>query len=228
MIYGTDFSANLAEVLAKHLVSKVEDNPFLMARTRIILPTRRSCLALKEAFFALSKNTLLPQMIPLYEMEKCEADLPPALSHWERIFLLTKLCQAKHGLHETSKALQIASSLAELLDLSYQYEVDLSLINDLIPTDSFAKHWQETVQFLEIIQKAWPQILKERGQMDRQDRLQHLIRLYANKIALNTPIIAAGLTADFPAVAELMKTILKKGGDLFLDGVDQTFLKTSK
>ena len=72
MIYGTDFSANLAEVLAKHLMSKAEKEPFLLAKTRVILPTRRSCLVLKEAFFNLNKNTLLPQMIPLYEMEKQE------------------------------------------------------------------------------------------------------------------------------------------------------------
>ena len=156
MIYATDFSANLAEVLAKHLLKKNATNPFLLAKTWIILPTRRSCLALKEAFFELNKNILLPQMIPLYEMEKYETDLPPAIPHWERIFLLTKLCQAKNNLTETGKALRIAISLAELMDLSYQYQVDLSKINELIPVDSFAKHWQETVQFLDIIQNVWP------------------------------------------------------------------------
>ncbi len=225
MIYGTDFSAHLTDVLVKHFNKKAESDPFLLAKTRLILPTRRSCLALKEAFFKLNKSILLPQMIPLYELEGLEADLPPAITRWERLFLLTKLCQKKPNLREVSKAFQVAESLAELLDLSYQYEVDLSKIADTIPTESFSKHWQETVQFLDIIQQAWPQILAERGQIDAQDRLQRLIRSYAQKITPETPTLIAGLTGDLPAVAELMKSILKNGGDIFLDGVDKVFLE---
>ena len=227
MIYGTDFSANLAEVLAKHLLSKFWENQLLLAKTQIILPTRRSCLALKEAFFKLNKNTLLPQMIPLYELEILEENLPKPISKWERLFLLTKLCQAKPNLREITKAFQVAVSLAELLDLSYQYNVDLSKINDLIPSESFAQHWQETVQFLDIIQNIWPKILKERNQIDPSDRLQRLIRSYASKMTQNTCVTIAGLTGDLPAVAELMKSILKNGGDIFLDGVDKTFLEKS-
>ena len=228
MIYGTDFSANLAEVLAKHLCQKFEKNPLGLAKTRIILPTRRACSALKEAFFEQKKNTLLPQMIPLYELEDFDVDLPPAIPLWERLFLLTKLCQAKPNLRETTKAFQVAVSLAELLDLSYQYEVDLSKINELIPTETFAQHWQETVEFLDIIQKAWPKILAERGQIDAGDRLQRLIRSYAKKMNTDTPTIVAGLTGDLPAVAELMKSVLNNGGDIYLDGLDKKFLEGAK
>ena len=181
MIYGTDFGANLAEVLAKHLTNKAKKNPFLLAKMQVILPTRRACLALKEAFFKLEKTTLLPQMIPLYEVESLDVELPPAIPKWERLFKLTKLCQAKPNLREITKAFQVAESLAELLDLSYQYHVDLSKINELIPVDSFAQHWQETAQFLNIIQNAWPKILAESKQIDAGDRLQRLIRSYAKK-----------------------------------------------
>ena len=228
MIYGTDFSANLTDVLAKYLLKKTEKNPFSLAKIQLILPTRRSCLSLKEAFFNLNKNTLLPQMIPLYEVETLDVDLPAPISNWERLFLLTKLCQKKPNLKEIGKAFQVAKSLAELLDLSYQYNVDLSKINDLIPTDSFAKHWQESVQFLDIIQNAWPKILSERNQIDSVDRRQRLIRSYSQKITPNTPVIIAGLTGDLPAVSDLMKNVLKNGGDIFLDGVDQKFLSEIK
>lgn len=228
MIYGTDFSANLSEVLAKHLCQVCKDNPLKLAKIRIILPTRRACLDLKKAFFELDKSTLLPQMIPLYEVEDLCEDLPSAISKWERLFLLTKLCQAKPNLRETTKAFQVAVSLTELLDLSYQYAVDLSKINELIPKESFAQHWQETVQFLDIIQNVWPQILAERGQIDSGDRLQRLIHSYAKKITDETPTIVAGLTADLPAVAELMRAVLKRNGDVFLDGVDKTFLLQAK
>ena len=182
MIYGTDFGANLDEVLAKHLMNKAQKNPFLLAKIQVILPTRRACLALKEAFFKLEKTTLLPQMIPLYEVESLDVELPPAIPKWERLFKLSKLCQAKPNLREITKAFQVAESLAELLDLSYQYNVDLSKINELIPKESFAQHWQETVEFLDIIQNAWPKILAESNQIDAGDRLQRLICSYAKNI----------------------------------------------
>lgn len=228
MIYGTDFSVNLAEVLAKHLFEKFAKEPLELAKIHIILPTRRACLALKEAFFDLNKNTLLPQMIPLYELEDLDGDLPSTIPSWKRLFLLTKLCQAKPNLREITKAFPVAVSLAELLDLSYQYDVDLSKINELIPKESFARHWQETTEFLDIIQNAWPKILLECGQIDAQDKLQRLILSYAKKIDSNTPVIIAGLTGDLPAITELMKASLKHGGDIYFDGVDKIFLESAQ
>ena len=122
MIYGIDFSTSLADILAKNLIEKYQSNPFDLAKIQVVLPTRRACKSFKEAFLNLSKgkSILLPQMIPLYEMDKLDIDLPPAISDYERLFLLTKLCQAKPNLHDISKAYQVAVSLAELLDLSYQ------------------------------------------------------------------------------------------------------------
>ena len=229
MIYAVDFSGSLADILAEYLLDKFKNTPFELARVQVILPTRRACQTLKESFFKKNKDqaTLLPRMIALYDMDDPSVDLPNAVSDWERLFLLTKLCQAKPNLKEASKALQVALSLAELLDLSYQYNVSFDNLADLVPNDNLAQHWQETITFLDIIQTEWPKILKERNLIDKQDRLQHVIRIKTQEI-LNRKdyLVIAGLTADLPAVAELMKAIQKRG-DIFLDGVDQTFI-TSK
>jgi ATP-dependent helicase/nuclease subunit B len=226
VIYAVDFSGSLSDILADFLLEKYKSNPFDLAKVKVILPTRRACQTLKESFFEKSSDTatLLPQMIALYDMEDLTTDLPEAISDWERLFLLTKLCQAKPNLKETPKAFQVALSLAELLDLSYQYQVDFSHLAELVPTETFAQHWQETVQFLDIIHTAWPQILKGRNLIDRQDRLQRIILEKAKSIQNSDDyVIIAGLTADLPSVAELMKNIQTKG-DIFLDGVDKNFI----
>lgn len=231
MIYGVHFSDSLADILANNFIQKYKDHPFEVAKVKIILPTRRSCQSLKEAFWKQTngKSILLPQMIPLYEMDKLDTDLPPAISDTERLFLLTKLCQAKPNLHDLSKAYQVAVSLAELLDLSYQYQADFSHLEELVPVENFAEHWQETVQFLEIIRSAWPKILSERGQIDKQDKLQRLIFKKANEITSSSEkIIIAGLTADLPSVSALMQSVLKTNGEIFLDGVDIKYLLTQK
>ena len=233
MIYGVDFSTSLADVLSQRLLKKYQENPFGLSKVRIILPTKRACKSLKEAFLKYSqgKSILLPQMIPLYEMDKLATDIPEAISKYERLFLLTKLCRAKPNLHDTSKAFQVALSLTELLDLSYQYQADFSQLETLVPIENFAEHWQNTVQFLEIIRSYWPKILSEQGKIDSQDRLQRLIFRQAQHIkkGTDTPdLIIAGLTADFPSVAQLMSAILDKKGEIFLDGVDLTYLLSGK
>ena len=230
MIYAVDFSGSMADIVAEHLLDKFKLNPFDLARVKVILPTRRACKTLKESFFKKNKNsaTLLPQMIALYDMDDMSVELPPVISDWERLFLLTNLCQAKPNLREAPKAFQVALSLAELLDLSYQYNVSFANLAELVPSANFAQHWQETITFLDIIQTEWPKILKKRGLLDKQDRLQRIIRIKAKEIQKqNDYIVIAGLTADLPAVADLMKAI-QKNGDIFLDGVDQSFIKSDQ
>ena len=218
----------MADILAKHLLDKFQNNPFALACTKVILPTRRACQTLRESFLKKASDitTFLPQMVALYDMDDITVDLPSAIDDWKRLFLLTKLCQAKPNLKEIPKAFQVAVSLAELLDLSYQYNVSFEHLADLVPASNFAQHWQETITFLDIIQTEWPKILKAHHVIDKQDRLQRVIRLKAQELAQNNAYtIIAGLTGDLPAVAELMKAI-QKSGDIFLDGVDQTFISS--
>lgn len=230
MIYAVDFSGSLADILAEHLLDKFKLNPFDLAHTKVILPKRRDCRTLRESFLKKNQNTttLLPQIIALHDIDDISSDLPPAISDWERLFLLTKLCQAKPNLKEFPKAFQVALGLADLLDLSYQYEVSFSNLADLVPMANFAKHWQETITFLDIIQTEWPKILQERAVIDKYDRLRRILHLESQKILKNNKyVVVAGLTADLPAVTELIKSV-QINGDIFLDGVDRTFITSGQ
>ena len=224
MIYGISFSDNLAEILVNHLLQEYADNPLDMAKVWIILPTKRACLKVKNTFLekATNRNLLLPKLYPLYELEMLDSDIPPAVEKTERLLLLTKLCRAKPSIHTMDKALKMAISLGELLDLSYQFNLDLTKLDELVSFNQFATHWQQTVQFLDILHTHWPNILKERSKIDPMDRCVRQINQLTCKIKNNeipNPIVLAGFEDVFPALTELIKAVSSQEKNLvFQDG----------
>ncbi|MBQ3696099.1 MAG: PD-(D/E)XK nuclease family protein [Alphaproteobacteria bacterium] len=210
MIYQVPFSADLADIVADELLRRYQNNPFELAQVHLILPTKRACLSVKNAF--LNKKTgeaiLLPQMTPIYELNIIDENIPAAISDTERLLLLAKLCQAKPNIHTHDQALKMAISLKELLDATYQFDLDLTHLADLVQMEKYASHWQETVQFLDILHSQWPKILRERKQIDPMDRSIRLIRSFTQKIStIKQPIFMAGFTQTFPAINELIETV---------------------
>ena len=229
MIYGVSLSDNLVDILATDLLQRYDTNPTQMAQSWVILPTRRACLELKQTFVKLAKkrNFLLPKLMPLYDLDLPLIDLPPAISSLERVLLLAKLCQAKPTITDYNQALKMAISLCELLDFSYQFDLDLSKIQTLVTSDQFATHWQETIQFLDILYTHWPKILSEQGKIDPMDRSIRLIRALTQQLQQDqtTPVILAGVTAHFPAIEGLFQ-ILEKRNNTFI--FKENFLKQTK
>ncbi|MBO7257404.1 MAG: hypothetical protein J6V11_00515, partial [Alphaproteobacteria bacterium] len=226
MIYSIGLSEDFSDKLASFMLDKYRNNPFEMACTEIILPTKRACLTVKEAFLRASQESslLLPKLTALYEMENLDINLPQKMSKLNRTLLLSKLCGAKPNIGSLDKAVMVAIGLGELLDEFYQYETDINLLPTLVQEKQFADHWNETVIFLDIIHTVWPQILAERGQIDEMDYRIRMIKSYAQKwreFPPSHPIIMAGFDGAIPAVIELAKTVNSlPNGILFLSGVD--------
>lgn len=233
MIYNVNLSENFADKLAEYVLSKKIDDPFEMARLQIILPTRRACRTVKEAFLRASqeRTLLLPKLTPLYELDDLQIDLPPKMPNIQRIMLLAKLCLAKPNISTPDKAVIVAFGLASLLDEFYQHEADMGKLADLVQEKQFAEHWMETVEFLDIIHDAWPKILNEFGQIDEMDYTIRMIKATTKNWEQNPPehpIIMAGFDGSIPAVIELAKVVNNlKNGDLFFNGVDTT-IKTQE
>lgn len=226
MIYSVGASDDFADRLVEFILDKYGKNPLEMAKSEIILPTRRSCIVLKEAFLRASqeKSLLLPRMTALYDMDNLDENLPPKMSVLNRTLLLAKLCLSKPNISGVDKAVMVAIGLGELLDEFYQYEADITQLHHLVQEKQFAEHWNETVEFLDIIHTYWPQILKEYGQIDEMDYKIRMIKSFAQKWQQNPPshaIIMAGFDGAIPAVIELAKVVHSLAhGNLFLDGVD--------
>lgn len=226
MIYSVGLSDDFADKLAEFVLSQATDNPFELAKTQIILPTKRACRTVKEAFLRTSegRSLLLPKLTALYELEALAEEIPPVMPPLQRTLLLTKLCLAKPNIETPDKAVMVAIGLGNLLDEFYQYESDITRLSTLVSERQFADHWNETVAFLDILHDAWPKILAAHGQIDAMDKTVRLIKSYARHWRQNPPthpLIMAGFDGAIPAVIELAKTInTLPNGTLFLNGLD--------
>jgi ATP-dependent helicase/nuclease subunit B len=159
------------------------------------------------------------------------ADIPPAIGELKRRMLLARLVMAaparggpRTAAIRLDQATQLAAELARLLDQVETERKDLSALEYLVP-ESLAAHWQLTINFLDILRRAWPDILAEEGAIDpaeRRNRLLDLQRAVWEAAPPQAPIIAAGSTGSIPAAADLMHTIARlPQGAVYLPGLDR-------
>jgi len=226
-------------------MDRVGDDPQSLARVRILLPTRRACRSLREAFLRLSGGTptLLPRMTPLGDVDEDELvigggghlgtdevlgadggfEIPPAMPGTQRQLALARLIMAR-GETSADQAVRLATELARLLDQTYTERRPFADLKDLVP-DEFAEHWQQTLKFLTILTELWPNVLRDEGVIDAADRRNRLLEAQAQRWRSSppeTPIIAAGSTGSIPATADLLSVIARlPQGCVVLPGLDQ-------
>jgi len=242
-IYSIGIDRHFADELARAVLSEQGDDPLALADTLILVPTRRSVRALRDAFLraASGKPTILPRMAPLGDVDEGEwlagdnvgpdgLDLPPAIDPAEREAVLAQMVALfRDDRGETiaqtpAQALKLARELASLLDELAIDGVPFDKLEGLVD-GNFSQHWLRTLDFLKIIGKAWPEILAERGQIDALDRRTRAIRAQAERWRRSppgTPVIAAGSTGSQPATRELLATIAQlPQGAVVLPGLDR-------
>ncbi|MBV8166620.1 MAG: double-strand break repair protein AddB, partial [Alphaproteobacteria bacterium] len=214
-------------------------DPLALARVTILLPTRRACRSLRDAFLRATDGAplLLPRMMPLGDVDGDEielrsdaeeltppdSELPPALSSLRRQLLLTRLILAAEPTH-ADHAAQLARELARLLDQVATERLELTALRTLVP-DDYAAHWQKTLAFLDILIERWPAVLRQEDAVDAAERRN---RVLAAQAALwrdqppADPVIAAGTTGSIPATADLLAVIASlPRGAIVLPGLDR-------
>ncbi len=242
-IYNIPASCSFLDVIAEHFLEEYKLQPFALADVLFLLPNRRACKSLQEAFVRQQglQPTILPQMQPLAETEE-EAlqitgfdlseelkNLSPAMSATERLMIFTKIIMSKpadYGLEKmpAGQAVALASELCSLMDLTTQQQLSFDKLDNIVP-EEYAVHWQETLKFLRIITQYWPGILQDSGKIDAVERQQLLLQVQINvwkKINPQKRIVVAGTTAAFPLMKELVKTVYGlDNGQIFLAGLDK-------
>ncbi|MCW9035462.1 MAG: double-strand break repair protein AddB [Rhodospirillales bacterium] len=240
-VYTVPPSAPFADVLARGILDQFGEDPAALSQVVILLPTRRACRTLRDAFLRASggKPLLLPRMTPLGDVDEdelaltafdglnAEADLEisPAISGLRRQLLLTRLVLAlKKDQTTVDQAARLAGELARLLDQVHTEQLSYDALQGLVP-EEYAEHWQITLEFLEILTKQWPEILKAEGCVDPAERRNLLLAAQAKRWQENppqTPVIAAGSTGSIPATAGLLSTIARlPQGMVLLPGFDR-------
>ncbi len=244
-IFNIPLHVPFADALASGLLAQTAGDPASLSRMRILLPNRRAVRAVTDAFLRHSdgRALLMPRLQPIGDVDAGDDDrvdmaalLDPALAasapqsttHEYRILTLAPLVQAwlskRQGkVVSVSEALATARPLLALLDQLRYAGVDRTEIAKLVGVD-LAEHWQTTLEFLDIILRAWPQILHATNRIDPAEaRVVHLTALAERwrQLPPSQPIIAAGTTGTVPAVAALLKVIASlPQGQVILPGLD--------
>ena len=241
-LFTIGIDRRFADELARGLLAQHAGDALALADTLILVPTRRSVRAVREAFLRASngKPTLLPRLVPLGDIDDSEWDdalggesvleSAPAIGSAEREALLAQLVaafkddQGQPIAQSAAQALKLARELAGLLDELAIDGVSFDRLEALVE-GNFARHWQRTLKFLAIVGEAWPKVLADRGQADALQRRTEAIRAQAERWRRQpptTPIIGAGSTGSQPATRELLQVIagLPKGA-VVLPGLDR-------
>jgi ATP-dependent helicase/nuclease subunit B len=243
-IYSIPPGVPFVDALAQGLLDRHADNPMALSATTLLLPTRRACRALTEAFLRRSDGAalLLPRMLPIGETEEIDPllsaedepggrdalDLPPAIPDLQRRLALSRLIleQARKqddGDLSPARAARLAGSLADLLDQVQTERVSFDGLADLVP-DEYAAHWQITLEFLVVLTEHWPGVVNALGCLDPAARRNALIEGQATawrQSPPEAPVIAAGSTGSVPATAGLLEVVagLPRGA-VVLPGLD--------
>lgn len=243
---GVPFVDALSDGIIALLDADLRADPAALADVTVLLPTRRACRALREAFLRRAGETgvaLLPHMVPLGDMDEEELllagafdevptgpdgglSLPTGVPGLHRQCLLARLIQARPDASEgPDQALHLARDLARLLDQFHTERIDPSALKTLQGEDrDWAGHWQNTLEFLSIVTEHWPTILADKGALDPAARRNKVLEAQAAEWQKNPPkelVIAAGSTGTVPATADLLGVVASlPNGALVLPGLD--------
>ncbi|MDW8123891.1 MAG: double-strand break repair protein AddB [Geminicoccaceae bacterium] len=218
------------DTLAGFLLDRGEE---ALADTLLLLPSRRACVAAREAFLRASagRTLLLPRLVPIGEPDEAELlldpeaelDLPPPVPPLRRRLLLARLVHAR-GDTTHEQAVRLAAELEALLNEFQTEEVGLDAIDGLV-SEEFARHWQKVLRFLAILRREWPEVLRAEGVLEPVERRRRLLDALAarwRRRPPTRPIVAAGVTGTIPAVARLLHVIAElPGGLVVLPGLDR-------
>ena len=241
-IFSIDSGTAFVDALAARLIEDAGGDPMTLAEMRVLLPTRRACRALADAFLRQGggRTALLPRLMPLGDIDEDElaifeagqepgaasaADLPAAIPGLKRQLLLTRAVMAlpDHSM-QPAQATALALELGKLIDRMATEDCDPGALATLV-ADDYAEHWQKVLRFLDIIITTWPDILALEGALDPAARRNALLRGQAqlwSETPPTTPVIAAGSTGSIPATADLLSVIAGlPQGAVILPGLDR-------
>lgn len=236
-IFTISACQSFTDTLAADLIRKYENDVVGLGRLLILLPTRRACKNMQDAFLRQSQGApiILPRLKPIGDVDDEELlissdlegieDINDAISTIERQIILANLISKLPDISNGIAAdMRLANALGVLLDQTYTEGLNLKDLLQIIDNSSLSDHWQITVQFLEIISKHWPEILNTRGLIDGADRRNRLMNLLHDSWQKNPPnhlIIAAGSTGSIPATRKILKLISSfEMGSVILPGLD--------
>ena len=158
-VYNIPYSCSFVDTLAQKFTDEYANSKEALADVVFLLPNRRTCTSLKEAFVRYNgqKPTMLPKIIPIGDIQEDDilllnadnreliSSILPAMDDLERLFLFARLVISKpadFGLPKMTyaQALSLAQDLARLIDISYHENLSLTELKNVVP-EQYSEHW---------------------------------------------------------------------------------------
>jgi ATP-dependent helicase/nuclease subunit B len=231
-LYSIPAGVAFADSLARGLKDRAGDDPLALAAMTVLLPTRRAVRALTDAFLRVTEGQalLLPRLLALADLDGDQdafgaGNIPAAIDPLQRRLILARLVMLRGGEFSVApdQALRLAEPLADLIDEVQTEQVDFAKLEELAP-ETFASHWQKTIEFLRIVTAHWPAILEQQGVIDPARRRVLALAERAEAWRARPPehaVIAAGFIAADPALTQLIAVVARlPGGCVVLPGLD--------
>ena len=176
---------------------------------------------------------LLPRLIPIGDPELDDRiggaleplddePIPPAIDRLERSLTLASIVRG--GCASSAEALRLSADLARALDALEVEEINPERLRNAVGEASdLARHWERSLEKLQLIVDQWPRILADHGAIDLAERRNRVLRRIADRWKTDPPpgfTVAAGITTAAPAVAELVARVARMpGGMVVLPGL---------
>ena len=213
---------SFADALVAGLIAQFGKDPLGLARGRILLPNNRAVRAVTDAFVRASgSGLLLPRLIPVGDPELDERiggaldriddvrPVPPAIDPTERLLRLTSIVRGEGS----AESLRLAADLARTLDALLIEEIEPRRLKDAVTESAdLARHWEKSLEKLQLVYEVWPGILAGEGAIDLSQRRNLLLHRLAERWKDEPPdgfTVAAGITTAAPAVAALVGRVAR-------------------
>lgn len=244
-------SADFLDVLTAAILEGFPDSappdPFVLARSTILLPTRRAVRAFENrlADRHSAAGLLLPRVRPIGDIDEelfedhqptddLAAPMFDPISPAARELLLVALVDewakanpasalAREIAASPRQSLNLAGSLAELVDGLETEDLDVARLPELYDLEQ-ARHREAILNFLSLVRERLPARLLELKLMGPRARRSAILRREAKRLGQapqRFPVIAAGSTGSIPATRELLLSIAGLDqGAVVLPGLD--------
>lgn len=222
-LFTVPLGFGLTDQLASYLLQGDRGKDSL-ADSLILLPNNRAIKTLTDSFVRLAqRGLLLPRMVAVGDLALDEKlgvlmdpiggtpmeQIAPAINPIEQRIVLAQQIQKRRPSISIVEALKLADTLAAAFDTLEIEEIGLERVRAVDLSDELQAHWQSAYSDFVAIAAEFKSQLLRRQQLTAAARRNLLLRRFALTLPNDVPVIAAGITTAAPAIADLLKAVIR-------------------
>ncbi len=219
------------QTLLNHIVAGYGDDKNALKSLWVLLPNRRSCMALRDAFGA--NGAAVPNIFALGDLDKnaIASELPPptarAISNGQRLMLATYelwRVRATLGLEMSiDQAARMAREMIAFLDEFEREQIPYSALA-AIESERFAGHWQQSLQGVNHIARWWSRYSATHGVVSIAEMHHQWLHYLSDCWQAAPPahgVIIAGSMGTQAATKRLLKVVAQlPRAEVIIAGLD--------